>query len=165
MSQYRVTKVYEGAPGTNKYKKDAVDAFAARDLGILKHSAWLFDIEVGDKLQIPSKEFPEVEKACKGLVEFELEHPGYCNHHVGTDVYPFEIIEWKNETTIVVRKMEGTGFRGCYDGHYDGYRSVPENPLITLRERKNGGWNEAGAGNHCPYILSDTPYGYLDPSF
>ena len=165
MSQYRVTKIVTGAPGTSKYCPDEIDAFAARDLGILRHSAWLFNIRQGEKVQIPHKEFPYVEQNCKGLCEFELEHPKYCNHHVGTDVYPFEIIEWKNESTIVVREMVPVGFHGCYDGHYDSYESNPNNPLITLRERKNGGFNEAGAGNHCPYILSDVPYAYRDPSY
>lgn len=164
MSQYRVTKIVTGAPGTDKYHGTTIDAYAARDLGLLRHSMWLWNVKVGDRLQIPSKEIDEVIENCKGLCELELEHPKYANHHVGTDVYPFEIIEWKNERTIVVREMDVIG-RHWPDGHCDSYKSNPENPLITLRERKNGGWNEAGAGNHCPYILSDNPYFYYDPCF
>lgn len=165
MSQVRITKIVPGAPGTSKYWEDRVEAYAARDKGLLKHSAWLFDIRVGDKIQIPYRELEEVRKACEGLCEFELEHPKYCNHHVGTDVYPFEILEWKNERTIVVRQMKALGFKGCYDGHYERYESDPESPAITLRERKNGGFNMANQGTHCPFILSDTPYAYRDPSF
>ena len=165
MSQVKVTKVYTGAPGTDRYAGNTVDFIVAKEKGLLKHSAWLWNVQEGDKLQIPYKELEQVKKDCEGLVELELEHPKYCNHHVGTDVYPFEIVEWKNETTIVVRRMKPIGFKGCYDGHCESYESNEENPLITLRERKNGGFNEAGAGNHCPYILSDTPYFYRDPSF
>ena len=165
MSQYRVKKIVTGAPGTSKYNPNEIDAFAARDLGILRHSAWLFNIRNGEKVQIPYKEFPEVQENCKGLCEFELEHPKYCNHHVGTDVYPFEIIEWKNERTIVVREMEPEDIEPWPSGHCKSYRSEPSYPLITLRERKNGGFNEANAGNHCPYILSDSPYWYRDPSY
>jgi hypothetical protein len=165
MSQIRITKVYEGAPGTSKYNAKSIDCEVARDNGLLKHSAWLWDVKEGDTLQVPHKELEEVRKACEGLCEFVLEHPKYRNHQVGTDVYPFEVIEWKTERCIVVREMDITGFTGCYDGHCTGYKSNPENPLITLRERRNGGWNEAGEGLHCPYILSDEPYYFRDPSF
>ena len=165
MSQIRITKVYAGAPGTDKYSGTTIDFEEARDRGLLKHSAWLWNVREGEALQVPYKELEAVREACKGLCEFVIEHPGYCNHHVGSDVYPFEIIEWKSERCIVVRKMEIVGFHGCHDGHCDGYKSNDKNPLIVLRERKNGGWNEAGAGNHCPFILSDEPYYFLDPSF
>lgn len=165
MSQIRITKIFKGAPGTDKYSGTTIDAFVARDNGLLKHSAWLWNIREGDAIQVPYKEIEQVRENCKGLCEFELEHPKYCNHHVGTDVYPFEILEWKNERTIVVREMKAVGFQGCYDGHYEGYESDPSNPSFVLRERKNGGWNEAGAGNYCPYILADAPYAYRDPSF
>jgi len=165
MSQVRVTKVYQGAPGTDKYHGTTVDHIEARDRGLLRHSAWLWNVREGDKLQIPFKELEEVKAACKGLCELELEHPKYCNQHVGTDVYPYEIIEWKNERTIVVREMEPRDFTDWTDGHCKRYESNPDNPLITLRERKNGGFNQAGAGLHCPFILSDEPYFYRDPSF
>ena len=165
MSQIRITKIVEGAPGTSKYWPNRIEGFVARDKGLLRHSAWIFDIEVGDKLQVPYKELEEVREACKGLCEFEAEHPKFANHHVGTDVYPFEILEWKTERLIVVREMDALGFEGPYDGHYKEYRSNPKNPLVTLRERKNGGWNTAGNGNSCPFILADEPYGYRDPSF
>ncbi len=165
MSQIRIYKIYEGAPGTSKYQKKAIDFEVASDKGLLKHSAWLWDVREGEALQVPYKELEQVREACKGLCEFVVEHPQYCNHHVGSDVYPFEIIEWKTERCIVVREMDITGFTGCYDGHATGYKSNPNNPLITLRERSNGGWGEAGSGRHCPYILSDEPYYFRDPSF
>ena len=164
MSQIRIIKIYEGATGTDKYTGKRIDCFVARDRGLLKHSAWLWDVKEGDSLQVPYNELEDVREACKGLCEFVLEHPKYCNHHVGTDVTPFEIVEWKTERCIVVREMDITGFTGCYDGHATGYKSNPKNPLITLRERKNGGYNEPG-GNYCPYILSDEPYYFRDPSF
>ncbi len=164
MSQIRITKIYEGAPGTSGYNEKSIDFETARDNGLLKHSAWLWDVREGEALQVPYKELEQVREACKGLCEFVLEHPKYCNHHVGTDVTPFEIIEWKTERCIVVRRMEITGFTGCYDGHATGYKSNPKNPLVTLRERKNGGWNVPGC-NYCPYILSDEPYYFRDPSF
>ena len=164
MSQIRITKIFAGAPGTDEFRGTTIDAFQARDRGLLKHSAWLWNVQEGDTLQVPSKELDEVRKACEGLCEFVVEHPRYCNHHVGSDVTPFEIIEWKTERCIVVRRMEITGFTGCYDGHCTGYKSNPKNPLITLRERKNGGWNEPGA-DCCPYILADEPYYFRDPCF
>lgn len=165
MSQIRITKVYAGAPGTDEYSHTTIDSQVARDKGLLRHSAWLWNVREGDALQVPYKELEQVKEECKGLCEFVLEHPRYCNHHVGSDVYPFEIIEWKSERCIVVRQMDITVFRGCYDGHCEGYKSNPENPLIVLRERKNGGWNVAGAGTHCPFILNDEPYYFRDPSF
>lgn len=165
MSQIRITKIYKGAPGTCKYDNVSIDCMVARDIGLLRHSAWLWNVREGYALQVPYKELEQVRKACEGLCEFVLEHPKYCNHHVGSDVYPFEVIEWKTERCIVVRRMDITGFTGCYDGHATGYKSNPRNPPITLRERSNGGWNEAGAGRHCPYILSDEPYYFRDPSF
>ena len=165
MSQIRITKVYEGAPGTSGYDKKSVDCEVARDKGLLKHSAWLWDVKVGDALQVPYKELEQVKEACKGLCEFVLEHPKYCNHHVGTDVYPFEVVDWKTERCIVVREMRCTGYTGFPDGHATGFASEPSNPTRVLRERSNGGWNEAGAGRCCPYILSDEPYYFRDPSF
>lgn len=165
MSQIRITKVYAGASGTDKYSGRTIDSEVARERGLLKHSAWLWNVKEGDALQVPYTELEEIRAACKGLCEFVLEHPRYCNHHVGSDVYPFEVIEWKTERCIVVRQMNPTGFHGCYDGHCDGYESDPTRPLLTLRERKNGGWGEAGSGRHCPFILSDKPYYFRDPSF
>ena len=165
MSQIKITKVFEGAPGTAKYYQNSIDARVARDKGLLRHSAWLWNVSVGDKLQVPYKELDEVKRNCEGLCEFEIEHPKYCNHHVGTDVYPFEILEWKTERLIVVREMDIVGFKGWTDGHCEDYKSNPKNPTIELRERKNGGWNTAGNGNYCPFILSDEPYYYRDPSF
>lgn len=164
MSQIRITKVYEGAPGTSGYNKSKIDFEVARDTGLLKHSAWLYDVAEGDTLQVPYKELEQVRDACRGLCEFVLEHPKYANHHVGSDVYPFEIIEWKSERCITVRRMKITGFTGCYDGHCEGYESDPDAPIVTLRERRNGGWNTPGA-TCCPYILSDSPYYFRDPSF
>lgn len=165
MSQIRITKVYEGSTGTSEYNGKRVDCLVARDKGLLKHSAWLWDVKEGDTLQVPYKELEQVKEACKGLCEFVLEHPKYCNHHVGSDVYPFEVIEWKTERCIVVRRMDITGFTGCYDGHATGYESNPNYPLVVLRERKNGGWNVAGEGLSCQYILNDEPYYFRDPSF
>ena len=165
MSQLRVKSIVKGAQGTDKYSGTSIDCFAARDLGLLKHSAWLWNLRVGDTVQVPYPEVAGVMEACKGLCELELEHPKYCNHHVGTDVYAFEILEWKNERTIVVRRMKELGFTGPYDGNYESYESDESQPPIVLRERKNGGFNEAGAGNHCPYILADKPYAYRDPSY
>lgn len=165
MSQIRITKVYAGAPGTCGYDKKSIDCMVARDRGLLKHSGWLWNVQEGEAVQVPYKELAAVREACKGLCDFTLEHPKYCNHHVGSDVYPFEVVEWKTERCIVVRQMKPVGLHGCYDGHCDGYESDPGRPLITLRERKNGGWNEAGEGTCCPYILSDEPYYFRDPSF
>ena len=165
MSQIRITKIYEGAPGTSGYNKKSVDCMVARDKGLLKHSAWLWDVQEGDALQVPYNELEQIRKECEGLCEFVLEHPKYCNHHVGSDVYPFEVIEWKTERCIMVREMKITGFTGCYDGHATGYEPDYTRPLLTLRERKNGGWNTAGNGTCCPFILSDEPYYFRDPSF
>jgi len=165
MSQIKITKVYAGAPGTSKYNSSEIDCYAARDKGLLKHSAWLWDVREGEALQVPYKELEQVREACKGLCDFVIEHPQYCNHHVGSDVYPFEILEWVNERKIIVRQMKPVGFRGWQDGTCESYESVPTNPPIILRERKNGGWNEAGEGLCCPYILDDEPHYYRDPSF
>ena len=123
MSQIRITKVYAGAPGTCDYDKKSIDCMVARDRGLLKHSGWLWNVQEGEAVQVPYKELEAVREACKGLCEFTLEHPKYCNHHVGSDVYPFEGVEWKTERCIVVRQMKPVGLHGCYDGHCDGYES------------------------------------------
>ena len=162
MAYVKVTSIRKGASGTSKYFPEWLDALYARDVGLERYSMWLSDLKVGDHCIVPFKEIESIRKAGKGIFEIELEHPKYANHQVGSDVYPFEVVEWINETKVKVRKML---VQGCdMEGHCEKYISNPYAPVIIVREHKNGGLYEAGT-KCCPYILSDKPYYFRDPTF
>ena len=169
MARIRITKIYPGATGTtfnkssNTYNKE-LDYEYAKEIGLFKYSRWLHNIVEGDTLTVPFNSIEELKNAGNGTFEFEITHPEYANHSVGSDVYPFEIVEWKNERCILVREMDTADYTGCMGEHCETYKSNPNNPVIKLREHKNGAFYEAKT-NCCPFILSDKPYYYRDPSF
>ena len=169
MARIKITKINPGAPGTtfNKFSNTynaELDFEYAKEVGLLKHSAWLYNICEGETLIVPYKDIERIREAGKGTFEFEITRPKYANHHVGSDTYPFEIIEWKNDHTVYVREMDTADYTGCMGEHCETYISNPKNPIILIREHKNGAMYEPHT-NYCPYILSDKPYYYRDPSF
>lgn len=164
MAYIRVIEIVEGSKGTSKFDSKKLDYKYCEKVGLLKYSAFLHDMKVGDTCLVSSKDFPEIQKKGEGVFKIQMERPKYANHSVGTDVYPYEIIEWKTDKTIMVREMDIEGFTGPYDGHCEGYKSNPNYEIITLREHKNGAYYIPGS-TCCPFIPSESPYYYRDPSF
>lgn len=166
MAQILITKINAGAQGTVSYNGKPypeLDIDFSKKIGLLKYSAWLWNVKVGDKLIIPYKMLESIKEASKGVFEFELCHPKYANKHYYSDVRPYEIIEWKSETRVVLREMDTADY-GPMGEYCDTYISNPNYPTFEVREHKNGGLYDAGT-NSCPYILSDEPYYRRDPSF
>lgn len=163
MAFVRITSITKGANGTCAYNGEKLDAYYAKKVGLLKWSYWLHDLSVGDSVIVPLKDISAIKNAGKGVFEIELEHPKYANQIVGSDVYAFEVVKWTSETTVVLRELDTTDYDDI--GEYcNKYVSNPNNPLVVVREHKNGGLYETGS-NYCPYILSDKPYYRRDPSF
>jgi len=164
MAYVKITHITKGAKGTSKFFPDEIDYQYAHDVGLTKYSMWLSDLKVGDNCIVPFKEIENIREKGEGVFEIELMHPHYANHQVGSDVYPFEIVEWISETKVKVREMMTQGYVGEGGCHCEKYVSNPKAPTIIIREHKNGGLYEAG-GRCCPYILSEKPYYYRDPCF
>ena len=161
MAYVKITQITKGAKGTSKFFPEELDYQFAHDVGLTRHSMWLSDMKVGDNCIVPYKEIDNIRDRGKGVFEIELLHPKYANHQVGSDVYPYEVIEWLSETKIKVREMLTKGDDG---EHCKEYASNPDAPILVVREHKNGGFYVAGS-NCCPYILSETPYCFRDPCF
>lgn len=162
MAYVKITRITKGAKGTSEFFPEKLDYQYAHDVGLTKNCAWLSDLKVGDNCIVPYKEIDNIRKAGKGVFEFELIHPKYANHSVGSDTYPFEVIEWLSETKVKVREMLTKGEDG--DGHCKEYVSNLKAPTLIVREHKNGGLYIPGT-RECPFILSEKPYCYRDPCF
>jgi len=162
MAYVTITKITKGAKGTSKYNPEQLDYLYVRNVGLTKYSAWLSDLKVGESIIVPYKEIDNFRKKGKGVFEIELSHPKYANYHVGTDVYPYEIVQWISETIVIARRMLT---KGCtFDGYCEEYISDPNAETITLREHKNGALYAVGTKS-CPFILSNEPYYFRDPTF
>lgn len=161
MAYVKITQITKGAKGTSKYFPERLDYQYAHDVGLTKYSMWLSDQKVGDCCIVPFKDIDNIRERGKGVFEIELIHPKYANHQVGSDVYPYEVIEWVTETKVKVREMLTKGGDG---EHCEEYISNPNAPTIIVREHKNGGLY-AAKGNSCPFILAEKPYYYRDPCF
>lgn len=114
-------------------------------------------IHEGDTLNVSKEKYNKLLENCGDFVEFEIVRPKYANYHVGTDVYPFEILEWKTDRKIVVRRLDES-----VDG--DKFESNENNPTEIIREHKNGYFYRPNT-NTCAFILSEKPYFYRDPCF
>lgn len=163
MAYIRITSITPGAKGTAKYNPSILDYQYAKEVGLTKHSAWLHDVKVGDTLVVPYKEIGEIRKKGYGVFDLQIEHPKYANHSVGSDTYPYEVVEWLSETKVKVRQMDTDDYTEMGE-HCNKYISNPKNMTFVVREHKNGGLFEPGT-NSCPYILSDKPYYRRDPNF
>lgn len=164
MAYVKITSITKGAKGTSRYFPEQIDSKFAYDVGLEKYSMWLSDLKVGDHCIVPYKEIENIREKGKGVFEIELIHPKYANHQVGSDVYPFEIIEWITETKVKVRQMMTLGCAGEGGCGCEEYASNPEAPVLIVREHKNGGLYRPGT-RECPFILSEEPYYFRDPSF
>lgn len=167
MSFIRITSINAGAEGTACYHGKhypELDAEYAKEVGLLKYSAWLWNVKVGDTLIVPFKKLEEIRTAGKGTFEFELEHPKYANQKLYSDVNPYEVVKWISETRLLLRRMDTADYSGCMGEHCETYKSNPNYQTFEVREHKNGGLYEAGTRS-CPYVLSHEPYYYRDPSF
>lgn len=167
MALIKITKINAGAPGTASYNGNALEQLTiefTHDIGLTKYNRWLSSARVGDTFNIGKKVLEDIRKSNQTAFEFEVLQPRYANHHVGTDAYPFEIIEWKSESCITVRRMNTSDYYGTMGEYCNTYESDERNPVIMLRLHKNGGFYEKGS-TCCPYILDEEPYFYRDPSF
>jgi len=161
MAYVKITNITKGAKGTSEFFPEKLDYQYAHDVGLTKNCAWLSDLKVGDNCIVSYKEIDNIRKAGKGVFEFELIHPKYANQQVGSDVYPYEVIEWVTETKVKVREMLTKGGDG---EHCEEYISNPNAPILIVREHKNGGLYIPGT-RECPFILSEKPYYFRDPCF
>ena len=106
----------------------------------------------------------------------------YANQHLYTDINPFEVIEEKSDTRIVVRSMKSTikpaakealqasfvpgGFVGHFDNSEQDWDIVPDENgrVLELRRHKDGRWYETGS-RHCPFTLATKPVKFYDYNF
>lgn len=103
-------------------------------------------------------------------LEINIRNFKYVNHHVGSDVYPYEIIEVVNDKTIKVREMKAEPDK---ENGYDYYLGGPwictpdeREPIITITRRKNGNWYPQGQKDwYNPFSFGSRPYKYRDPHF
>lgn len=167
MAFIRITKINAGAKGTASYNGRNYPELKhdyAQEIGLLKYSRWLYNIKEGETLIVPFKMLEQIREAGKGTFEFQLEHPKYANQHLYSDVTPYEVVEWKSETCVVLRAMDTADYSGAMGEHCETYKSNTNNPTFTVREHKNGGLYDAGS-RCCPYVLAEKPYYFRDPSF
>ena len=106
----------------------------------------------------------------------------YANQHLYSDINPYEVIEEKSETRIIVRAMKSTlkpeakeslqasfvpgGFVGHFDNDAQDWDIVPDENgrVLELRRHKDGLWYETGS-RHCPFKLSTKPVRFYDYNF
>lgn len=109
----------------------------------------------------------EVRREYLGLVLLDKK---YANEHMYSDIQPWEVIEERSETTIVVRRMKSTlkesakkelhesfvpgGFLGHVDNDKQEWDIEPDEGgiVLTLRKHKDGAWYQAGGST--PFILA-----------
>lgn len=167
MALIKITKINAGAPGTSSYNGHALEELTmefTHDIGLTKYNRWLHSARVGDTFNIGKKILESLRKSNQTAFEFEVLNPRYANHYVGTDIYPFEILEWKSESCIIVRRMKTGDYYGVMGEYSNIFESDERNPMVVLRLHKNGGFYESHS-KCCPYILEEKPYFYRDPSF
>ncbi len=101
----------------------------------------------------------------------------YANHHLWTDINPYEVVRKISDITVEVRKMEATlkkapsefhqgGFVGNYADNNSQeweYESIPDSEVIRIRWSKSkGGWFSP-IGER--FVMSDTPQKFYDYNF
>ena len=64
---------------------------------------------------------------------------------VGGDSYPYEVIEKKSKTTVILRRVtpidKGDWDEGCYT---DKYKSDPSGETVEVTNRGTHGWHKVG---------------------
>lgn len=106
-------------------------------------------------------------KAKKIVVETELKVGMGVTHSVGSDSYPFTIVEVISPKKIVVQQDNVVHVSGSFMKGDAKYRYEPndlaEKKILSLR--KNGRWYPVGQKDwHCAFFLGSRSY-YQDPSF
>lgn len=107
-----------------------------------------------------------------------MEIKKYCNHHMWTDVAPYEVVKTISAITVEVRAMkyEQTKFPsdfhpGGFVGHFADnrqgqdyeYSSDETNPVIRIRFSKaKRRWFSADGRK---FFMSDAPYRFYDYNF
>lgn len=94
----------------------------------------------------------------------------YANHQVGTDVYPYEIIEVVSDRKILVREMHTEPDHENGYNYYEGGPwkciSTDRYPIKAITKRKNGRWYPQGQKDwYNAFYLSNKPRKYRDPHF
>ena len=106
----------------------------------------------------------------KDVVEYK-----YACHYLYTDVHAYEIVKVVSDKTLEVRKMDTKHniahlkqYAGGFFGHVAGqrnqkvtYAANPNNEVIRIRKKKNGGWGHKG----CRFGLQEKPYAFYDFNF
>ena len=90
---------------------------------------------------------------------------------IGSDSYPYEVIEKKNKTTVVLREVTPIDKSDWADGCYsDKYKSNPSGRTIEVSNRGTHGWHRVGdyrspSYGWCYRIGFGRAVHYRDPSF
>jgi hypothetical protein len=99
----------------------------------------------------------------------------YACLYLYTDVKAYEIVKVVSDKTIEVREMDTKHdishlkqYAGGFAGHVANqreqkvtYASNPDNEVIRIRKKKNGGWGY----KDCKFGLSEKPYAFYDYNF
>lgn len=90
---------------------------------------------------------------------------------VGSDAYPYEVIQIPNATTVIVREVQPIGKSDWASGcHTEKYKSMPHGDTKVLTNRGTHGWHVQGGYRSKYYGWSEkVSFGkavyYRDPSF
>jgi len=122
-------------------------------------------------------------KALKPVVRFHeimAQDKKYAAKWLGSDAYAYEIIEEKNDKTILVRRLNATPKKdaqkalqdsfvpGGFCGHYDNnlqkwdFETVEDNPIVAIRKHKDGRWYSAN-GDY--FTIEAEPREHFDYNF
>ena len=86
----------------------------------------------------------------------------YFSQVVGSDIYPYEVVEVVSDKKVIVREMS---FKWkVYEGDCYDYKSTNK-PTKTITLRKNNHWYQVGDSmNGCRFYPKDEPIAYRSPS-
>ena len=92
-----------------------------------------------------------------------MKEPKFFNQRVGSDTYPWQVLKVLTPgRRYKVREMK---FDHCYNVEGGGKPEEDESgEEVVVSKRKSGGFYQVGT-NCCRFYPSDTPPGYIDPSF
>jgi hypothetical protein len=143
------------------------------------------DAEAEDRLY---QGWKEEDRAIREMTERKAElivlaaEKKYANQHLYSDIQPWEVIDEKSPTRIVVRAMRSQirpeaaralqesfvagGFFGHFDNDAQKWDITPDKDgvVVELRKHKDGHWYEAG-DRHCPFVLATEPVKRYDYNF
>lgn len=161
--------------GRKRSRALAESMCAARDRGDAETAA-----RVRQEWSKNNEELRRLEDRRRELL-ITLAEKKYANEHMYSDIQPWEVIEERSETTIVVRRMKSTlkesakkelhesfvpgGFLGHFDNDTQEWDIEPDEGgiVLTLRKHKDGRWCQAGCST--PFILAGAPERFYDYNF